>query len=149
MKGRKPKPTHLKLISGNPGKRPLNDAEPIPLGDLSEPPDWLTESQKAGWNYAIEHAPACLLKKLDRSALVVWVVAEDLHRQASENVAKYGILTEAPNTGYPMQSPYLPVVNKQAQIMLKVAEQLGFTPASRSRISVPELSGQSNPFNKI
>jgi P27 family predicted phage terminase small subunit len=149
MKGRKPKPTHLKLISGNPGKRPLNDAEPIPLGDLSEPPDWLTESQKAGWNYAIEHAPAFLLKKLDRSALVVWVVAEDLHRQASENVAKYGILTEAPNTGYPMQSPYLPVVNKQAQIMLKVAEQLGFTPASRSRISVPELSGQSNPFNKI
>jgi phage terminase small subunit len=34
-------------------------------------------------------------------------------------------------------------------VMLKAAEQLGFTPASRSRISVPELSGQSNPFNKI
>ena len=24
MRGRKPKPTHLKLLDGNPGRRPLN-----------------------------------------------------------------------------------------------------------------------------
>ena len=30
MKGRKPKPTRLKVISGNPGKRPINDSEPDP-----------------------------------------------------------------------------------------------------------------------
>ena len=28
MRGRKPKPTVLKLLDGNPGKRPLNDREP-------------------------------------------------------------------------------------------------------------------------
>ena len=39
-------------------------------------------------------------------------------------VEKYGILTKTPATGAPMQSPYLPVVNKQAQIMLPAAEQL-------------------------
>ena len=32
MRGKKPKPTHLKLITGNPGKRPLNEAEPKPEG---------------------------------------------------------------------------------------------------------------------
>jgi P27 family predicted phage terminase small subunit len=126
------------MIRGNPGKRPLNDSEPIPEGDLVDPPDWMSEGQKTGWNYAIENAPVGLLKKLDRSVLAAWVVAEDLHRRAAEMIEKFGILTKAPNTGLPIQSPYLPVVNKQAQIMLKAAEQLGFTPAARSRIQIAE-----------
>ena len=136
MRGRKPVPTHLKVIRGNPGKRALNKNEPQPEGDLSAPPDWMSETQKKGWTYAIENAPRGLLRKLDRSVLTAWVVAEDLHRRASEQVDKFGIITKAPNSGVPIQSPYLPVVNKQAQIMLKAAEQLGFSPASRSRIQL-------------
>ena len=139
MRGRKPVPTHLKVLWGNPGKRRLNDREPRPEGDLNDPPEWMSESQKQGWAYAIENAPDGLLKKLDRSALVAWVVAEDLHRQASMMLEKYGILTKTPNTGQPMQSPYLPIVNRQAFIMLKAAEQLGFTPAARSRVQVDEI----------
>ncbi len=138
MRGRKPVPSNLKVIRGNPGKRKLNKKEPLPTGDLVDAPSWMVESQKQGWNYAIEHAPKGLLKKLDRSVLVTWAVAEDLHRRASESVEKYGILTKAPNTGLPIQSPYLPVVNKQAQIMLKAAELLGFSPASRSRVQIVE-----------
>ena len=138
MKGRKPVPTHLKVIRGNPGKRKLNKNEPLPIGDLVDAPEWMAESQRQNWNYAVENAPKGLLKKLDRSVLVAWTVAEDLHRRSSEQVEKFGILTKAPNTGLPMQSPYLPVVNKQAQIMLKAAELLGFTPASRSRVQVIE-----------
>jgi phage terminase small subunit len=46
------------------------------------------------------------------------------------------LATEAPNvTGsYPTQSPYLSTVNRQAEIMLRIASEFGFTPASRSRI---------------
>ena len=131
-------PTHLRVIRGNPGKRALNGNEPLPVGDLVDPPEWMTASQKEGWNYAIENAPHGLLKKLDRSVLVTWVVAEDFHRQAAAMVEKYGMLTKAPNTGLPIQSPYLPVVNKQALIMLRAAEQLGFTPRSRSRVQIAE-----------
>src|SRR5688572_21911457 len=54
MRGRKPKPTWLKIMTGNPGKRPLNDAEPQPEGLLGEPPEWLTDAQKAAWRDAIE-----------------------------------------------------------------------------------------------
>lgn len=136
MRGRKPVPTRLKVIRGNPGKRALNINEPVPAGELADAPGWLSESQKAGWTYAIENAPHGLLKRLDRSVLTAWVVAEDLHRRASEQVDKFGILTKAPHTGIPIQSPYLPVVNKQAAIMMKAAEQLGFTPVSRSRIQL-------------
>ncbi len=151
MRGRKPVPSHLKIVRGNPGKRTVNKNEPLPTGDLVDAPAWMTETQKQGWNYAIENAPRGLLKKLDRSVLVTWAIAEDMHRRASESVEKYGILTKAPNTGLPIQSPYLPVVNKQAQIMLKAAELLGFSPASRSRVQIVEdvSNNQHNPWDDL
>ena len=57
MRGRKPIATHLKLLRGNPGKRALNKNEPLPIGDLVDPPEWLTEQQKVAWSYAVENAP--------------------------------------------------------------------------------------------
>ena len=151
MKGRKPVPSHLKVVRGNPGKRALHNNEPLPTGDLFDAPAWMTESQKQGWSYAIENAPKGLLKRLDRSVLVAWAIAEDLHRRASEMVERYGLLTKAPNTGLPIQSPYLPIVNKQAHLMLKAAEQLGFSPASRSRVQLVEDRGreEDDPWAKL
>lgn len=116
----------------------MNKREPKPVGDLVEAPDWMTESQRAGWSYAIANAPCGMLKLLDRSVLAVWVIAEDLHRQASMAVAKFGMLTKSPTKGEPMQNPYMAVINRQAVIMLKAASELGFTPSSRSRISVED-----------
>mgnify|MGYP000896210076 FL=1 len=136
MRGAKPKPTHLKLLAGNPGKRPLNRNEPRPQGDLHDAPEWLTDEQKAGWTYAIANAPAGLMKRLDRAALTAFVVAEDMHRQASVAVGKFGLVTKSQTLGVPMQNPYLPIVNRQAQIMLKAAAELGFSPSSRSRVQV-------------
>jgi P27 family predicted phage terminase small subunit len=143
--GRKPKPTHLRILDGNAGRRPLNDQEPVPVGDLLEPPEWMTETQKDGWRYAIANAPLGLLKYLDRSVLVVWVVAEDVHREAALKVAEYGAVIKSP-TGLPMQSPYLAVMNKQAAIMMKAAAEMGFTPSSRSRVRVGEAPRATNRF---
>jgi phage terminase small subunit len=38
-------------------------------------------------------------------------------------------------SGYPVQSPYVSVANRQAEIMMRIAPEFGFTSASRSRIS--------------
>lgn len=149
MKGRKPKPTHLKLVAGNPGKRPINKNEPKPVGDLFDAPEWLTESQREGWAYAIANSPRGLLKKLDRSALTVWVVAEDLHRQATIAVGKFGLITKSKDKGEPMQNPYLPIINRQAQIMLKAASEIGFSPSSRSRVQIEPGSDSKNPFGDL
>lgn len=149
MRGRKPKPTWLKVVGGNPGRRPLNDAEPIPQGDLVDAPTWMTESQQTGWRYAIEHAPLGLLKRLDRSVLAVWVVAQDLHQDAAEKVARYGAVIKAPVTGVPIQSPYVAVLNKQAAIMMKAASEMGFTPSSRSRVRTDKPADARNPFEGL
>jgi phage terminase small subunit len=102
VRGRKPVPTHLKELMGNPGKRPINRSEPKPEGELYASPEWMSESQREGWAHAITHSPKGLLRQLDRSILSVWVVAEDLHREAAEKIAQYGLLTKSPNAGLPL-----------------------------------------------
>ena len=48
-KGRKPKPTAMKLLEGNPGKRPLNVHEPIPPKGTVKCPAWLLPEAKKEW----------------------------------------------------------------------------------------------------
>lgn len=142
--GRKPKPTHLKLLEGNAGNRPMNPNEPQPVGNLDAPPAWLSDEQKASWRYALAHAPQGLLKMIDSSLLVVWVVAESYHREAVETIKRDGMLANATtNAGQEYQSPYMNIVNKQALIMMKAAAELGFTPSSRSQISVQAPRGNA------
>ena len=41
MAGRKPKPTAVKKLESNPGKRKLNTKEPVPEKEIPACPDWL------------------------------------------------------------------------------------------------------------
>lgn len=59
-----------------------------------------------------------------------------LWADATEQIQKYGAMIKSP-TGYPVQSPYVAVANRQAEIMIRIAAEFGFTPASRSRIAMP------------
>ena len=43
MAGRKPKPTAVKKLEGNPGKRKLNMKEPVPAKGMPTCPDWLIQ----------------------------------------------------------------------------------------------------------
>jgi P27 family predicted phage terminase small subunit len=137
MAGRKPLPTKIKELKGTLQKCRTNTREPKPEGDLVEPPAYMPEGAKSAWRYALECAPPHLLKRLDMSVLEIWACAADLYRQAQAGLIKTGLLVKAPNTGVPMQSPYLAIANKQAQIMTKAAVEMGFTPASRSRVTMP------------
>jgi phage terminase small subunit len=46
-------------------------------------------------------------------------------------------------------SPYLQIINKQSEIMIRAAAELGFTPSSRSRISVDPKDSKTNPFGDL
>jgi len=78
-----------------------------------------------------------MLTNLDRVALATYCEAYSLWAEAIAAIRKYGTMVKSPS-GYPMQSPYLAIANKQAEIMMRIASEFGLTPASRSRIAVPE-----------
>src|SRR4051794_38547106 len=140
MRGRRPKPTRIKALTGNPGKRPLNMHEPRPEPALPECPLELNSVAKREWTrLAGELSKLNLITHLDRGALAAYCGAYALWAEAMEQIQKFGTIVKSP-TGYPIQSPYLAIANRQAEIMLRVAAEFGFTPASRSRISAPQES---------
>ena len=49
QRGRKPKPTALKMLEGNPGGRPLNTKEPKPEKKAPRCPSWLEDEAKKEW----------------------------------------------------------------------------------------------------
>ncbi len=76
MRGRRPKPTGLKVISGNPGKRPLNQHEPQPQLAIPTCPAHLTPSAKAEWKrLACELQALGILSHLDRAVLAAYCQA--------------------------------------------------------------------------
>jgi P27 family predicted phage terminase small subunit len=74
-----------------------------------------------------------VLSSFDRGPLAAYCTAYALWIDALEMVCKHGAMIKSPN-GFPIQSPYLSYLNKQAEIMMRIASEFGFTPASRSRI---------------
>lgn len=138
MPGPHPTPTHLKILKGNPGGRPLNKREPKPVGDLKDPPAHFDEELQEVWKYYISHCPPGLLKLIDSGILEGWCQAYVLHRRASVALRKTGLLVKPPKSEVPVQSPWVPIVNRQFLLMLRASDQLGFSPASRTRIAMGE-----------
>jgi P27 family predicted phage terminase small subunit len=138
MRGRRPKPTRLKALTGNPGKRPLNAAELNPVPAVPECPAELGPLARKEWDRLVGELGALRLRtNLDRAALAAYCGAYALWAEAMEAIQRYGTMIKSPS-GYPTQSPYLAIANRQAEIMMRIASEFGFTPASRSRISTPD-----------
>ena len=137
MRGRRPKPTRMKALTGNPGKRPLNPHEPRPEPTAPECPAELSAVARQEWErLTAELTKLNLITHLDRGALATYCAAYALWAEAMVQIQKYGTMVKPPS-GYPMQSPYIGLANRQAELMMRISSEFGFTPASRSRISAP------------
>jgi P27 family predicted phage terminase small subunit len=136
MRGRKPKPTWLKIIQGKPGHRPLNVNEPIPEELIGPAPEDFTPEQRAVWDHAVKAAPLGLLTELDRRCLITYCVAAALYDEARKKIAQFGALVKTPITGVPMQSPWLSILNKQNLLMQRAIAEMGFSPTSRGRVKI-------------
>jgi P27 family predicted phage terminase small subunit len=149
VRGRRPKPTWLKVVTGNPGKRALNRDEPQPDGDLHDPPHWFSPRQRILWDVCIANAPAGLLKLIDSTVLETFVVAKSLHEAAALKIAKYGGVIKNPETGEALRSPYVGILNQEAAVMLKCAVELGFSPAARTRVRTDGGKKGRNTFDDL
>jgi P27 family predicted phage terminase small subunit len=130
----------VKLLTGNPGKHPLNLDEPRPEPAIPDCPPELNPAARREWDRLVgELGKLRVLTGLDRAALAAYCGAYALWAEATEALQKFGVMVKSPN-GFPVQSPYLSIANRQAEIMMRIASEFGFTPASRGRISTPTPS---------
>jgi P27 family predicted phage terminase small subunit len=138
MRGRKPLPSNVVRLRGNPGKRRRNEAEPRPEPRTPACPGALGPEAKKEWQrLAKELAALGLLTRIDRGMLAAYCQAHALWQEAVQAIERYGTMVKSPN-GFPMQSPYVALANKQVDIMVRLAAEFGMTPSSRTRIRTAE-----------
>lgn len=155
MRGRKPKPTHLKVLAGNPGCRPLNSDEPKGVNEVPEPPAHMTEAEKEVWRQFGETLKlAGILTNLDAMAFEVLVRAYAAAVEAARKVAEFGpVWVEKGDGKIPKfaYSPYWAVQNREEKKLVALLAEFGLTPSSRTRVKVEESiksnNGKSRFFN--
>ena len=148
IRGRKPKPTLLREIQGNPGKRPLNRNEPQP-GELMAPPADLCEVARSKWFDQIRlECWGLMVTAADADMLEQYCRLHAELKKAEAKVAEYGELVKSPN-GFPCLSPWLCIVNKRRSEMRKIAGEFGGMPSSRTRLSVEGHQPVASKFGDL
>lgn len=139
------KPTALKLVTGNPGKRALNKQEPDPtyLNDLTPPP-WLDAAAAQVWN---EVAPklraAKVLTEVDVQILAMGCVSIAQYRQAVKRTGADLVKSKIVEgeDGQPIETgeqinPWYIVQSMSFKQATAVFREFGMSPAARTRIAI-------------
>ena len=148
MAGRKPLPTHLKLLKGTARPHRLNKAEPRPAVAIPKPPAHLDERARARFTAMAQMlASHGVMTELDAGAIARYAVGWCRWLDAEAEVKRRGpvVKTEAGNI---IQNPFLSVANKCLLQMAQIESEFGLTPSSRSRIRMAEPADQTDPFEE-
>lgn len=170
MRGRKPKPTALRILAGNPGKRRLPQREPKPEAGAPACPEWLDSEAKREWRRVVGHLDAAgILTRADRAALAAycqawsgWLAAELRKRAREEAAAAARSVFEG--AGPEDRAGHLKALleadrlvdaaevraRKSMELMIRACVELGLTPSSRTRVKSierrPEEASDASRF---
>jgi P27 family predicted phage terminase small subunit len=147
-RGPAPKPTALVLLEGNPGKRPINHAEPRPRLKTPPCPEHLDADAKTEWKRLVRilrHMK--LLTEADYISLGNLCQAYSTMVKAQKKLTESGLLFKT-SSGYVQQSPLLGVVNTCMETITRLCREFGLTPSSRSRMQVPS-AGSEQPGDGV
>ena len=130
--GRKPKPTALKRLEGNPGKRPLNEMEPVPpTVPLQCPKHLLPEAKKEWKRLAPILMSMGLLTAADAVPFEGYCTAYARWLEAQEEITRHGSIYKD-NEGRIRPNPYIAIANQQMREIKSFAAEFGLTPSNRS-----------------
>ncbi len=134
-RGPKPKPTALRRLHGNPGKRAYNHAEPQAPEGVPDCPSHLGDAAREEWHRLAEPLHSMgVVTIADRAALAAYCQCYGRWVEAEEKLQSTPMLLKTA-TGYVQQSPWLSIANKQLELMGRYMAELGLTPAARSRVA--------------
>jgi len=152
-RGRKPKPTALKMLEGNPGKRPINANEPVPPTGEVICPAWLLPEAKKEWRRLAASLEAMgVLTMADLTAFAGYCQAYARWREAEEFITQHGSIFKTPS-GYIQQVPQVSIAQQNLKIMQSFCTEFGLTPACRARIIAagggPEAILTNDPMEQL
>ena len=155
--GRKPTPTGLKLIKGNPGRRPINQGEPIlEATQIPKPPVHITGIALTEWDRVAPILYNCgVLTELDVAALGAYCQSFGIYTQALDAIDAFGKkenldcgLLLKTTSGTLKQNPLIGIANKAAADMVRYATEFGMTPSSRTKLEIISAKPSNNAADK-
>ena len=146
-RGPAPKPTALRVLGGNAGRRPLNHDEPKPeLADATAPE--LTEAALAVWQEVAPQLVALgLVSRIDRAHLARACRLEAVGRDALAKVeaTETGPVSISPANGETVSAHFAAAI-KAFDSADKIWFRFGLTPAERTKLKVAPPK-QEDPFD--
>ena len=134
--GRPKKPTALKVLEGNPGKRPLPANEPKPAPIMPDCPKWFDAEAKAFWNKSGPKLNRLgLLTEVDGPAFEAVCQRYSLWVRCEKRMKAKGLIMKT-ETGYEQQRPEVSIAKNALADVKAFLTEFGMTPASRSKIDL-------------
>jgi P27 family predicted phage terminase small subunit len=144
MRGRKKTAAKILQLRGNPGRRPINDAEPKPETGVPKKPKFLSETARRYWAYHAKRLDrAGVLAKVDLGILAAYATALATLDRAETMLAEHGY-TQITESGE-KKSPWILIAKEARDQIRALGSELGVTASSRARIKV-EMKEKADPF---
>lgn len=145
--GRPRKPTALKKLAGNPGKRKLPEDEPefASAHEVPAAPEWLEPEARVEWArlapdlHGLGLLPSSSLQVFAGycQAYAHWVQAEAWMRANGQTIVMRG--RDGRVTGV-RKAPQSRIANTEREQMRRFASEFGLTPSSSAGMSVPKAA---------
>lgn len=147
--GRRPKPTNLRVIEGNPGNRPFPPDEPeVEVG--FDMPYWISGDPiavEAFDRIARTLEQACMISRVDCETLAAYCAAFSRYRGAQACIESDGPTYETESG--PKRNPHFVTLEHASTEMRQLLVEMGMTPAARSRVKrVGDKPNAANRFSR-
>lgn len=148
MKGRKPIPTPIRRLTGNPQHHALPENEPIPPPGRPTCPMWLDRAGRTEWHRVVPLLDGMgVLSTLDRGMIAAYCAAWSQFIAATRTLQAEGMVIE---TGRGMTThPAANLQIKLAATLRAYCVEFGMTPSARSRMQLPGQVEAKDDFDRL
>lgn len=141
-------PTAIKELKGTLRPCRVKKNEPRPQGELiaTKPPKTLSKRGQELWKYALEQMPPHVITAVDGALFERWCTLQDQFLDVAKVVQAGNLLDE-----HGGMSGALRAELQLNSSIITIEKELGFTPASRTKISanISSDGGSDNVFSEF
>jgi len=135
MRGRKPLPTNVRVLTGNASHRSVNKDEPKPAIRIPDPPENLSDEARPYWQqYGKQLAAMRVLSEVDQAALALLCECTATYWLMTAKVREQGVIVKIGKNEAIGYNPHFNAANKAQAQMKQLLAEFGLTPSSRSRV---------------
>ena len=150
-RGPAPKATNMRILEGNPSRRPINTDEPQPeLGAVC--PLWVTDAARAVWEEVAPILINCgILTRADQVMFAAWCDAVANYKAVSLEIENTANLRTSDDPVYAQKQIKSLIASQRnyAELMIRFGTKFGLSPGDRTGLKVNKLKERSKWEGRI